>query len=319
MTIDHPVLSALLPVGPLIGIGFVAGKAKLIRGEGVRDLSNLVFLVLTQALLFRTMSSVHIERLNFQSVALYYAVAIALFLALVTVQGWRSRSAVVALGGTFSNMLMIGVPLVGLAYGEAGLVQLFALVSMHALVVLTFATVVLELMVAHEHVQAGQGERRHMLVTVAQAVKNAIVHPIPLPIILGLLYAQTGWGLHPVVERPLKLLGDAFGPVALVLVGVTLAHTAIGAQLKGALVISAIKTFVHPLLLLAAGWLFGLRGVQLAVMVMTAALPVGANVFLFAHRYRKAEELVTATLAVSTAMALVSVSLVLALIPKLPQ
>ena len=121
------------------------------------------------------------------------------------------------------------------------------------------------------------------------------------------------------VERPLKLLGDAFGPVALVLVGVTLAHTAIGAQLKGALVISAIKTFVHPLLLLAAGWLFGLRGVQLAVMVMTAALPVGANVFLFAHRYRKAEELVTATLAVSTAMALVSVSLVLALIPKLPQ
>ena len=192
MTIDHPVLSALLPVGLLIGIGFVAGKAKLIRGEGVRDLSNLVFLVLTQALLFRTMSSVHIERLNFQSVALYYAVAIALFLALVTVQGWRSRSAVVALGGTFSNMLMIGVPLVGLAYGEAGLVQLFALVSMHALVVLTFATVVLELMVAHEHVQAGQGERRHMLVTVAQAVKNAIVHPIPLPIILGLLYAQTG-------------------------------------------------------------------------------------------------------------------------------
>jgi len=318
MTLDHPVLSSLLPVVLLIFIGFVAGKAKLIRGEAVRDLSNLVFLVLTQALLFRTMSSVHIERLDFKSVALYYAVAGALFIVLLLVQGLSSRAAVLALAAIFSNTLMIGVPLVGLAYGEAGLVQLFTLISMHALVLLTFATVVLELLVAHEDAQAGGGAPRHMLVTVAQAVKNAIIHPVPLPIIAGLLYAQTGWGLHPVVERPLKLLGDAFGPVALVLVGVTLAHASIGAQLKGALVISLLKTVLHPVLMLAAGWALGLRGMPLGVMVVAAALPVGANVFLFSQRYRKAEDIVTASVAVSTALALVSVSLVMALIPKLP-
>ena len=65
MNLDHPVLSSLLPVVLLIFIGFVAGKAKLVRGESVRDLSNLVFLVLTQALLFRTMSNVHLEQLDF--------------------------------------------------------------------------------------------------------------------------------------------------------------------------------------------------------------------------------------------------------------
>jgi predicted permease len=96
-----------------------------------------------------------------------------------------------------------------------------------------------------------------MLLTVGQAVKNAVMHPVPLPIIAGLLYAQTGWGLHPVVDRPLKLLGDAFGPVALVLVGVTLAQAAIGAHLKGALVISLLKTVLHPALMGAAGWLPG--------------------------------------------------------------
>jgi hypothetical protein len=56
MTLDHPVLSSLLPVVLLIAIGFVAGKARLIRGEGVRDLSSLVFMVLAPALLFRTMA-----------------------------------------------------------------------------------------------------------------------------------------------------------------------------------------------------------------------------------------------------------------------
>ena len=318
MNLDHPVLSSLLPVVLLIAIGVVAGKSRLVRGEGVRDLSNLVFLVLTQALLFRTMSAVHIERLDFKSVALYYAVAGGLFIALLLIQGLNSRAAVLALAAIFSNTLMIGVPLVSLAYGEAGLVQLFTLISMHALVLLTFATVVLELLVAHEDARAGRTERRHLLLTVGQAVKNAVIHPVPLPIIAGLLYAQTGWGLHPVVDRPLKLLGDAFGPVALVLVGVTLAQSAIGAQLRGALVISAIKTLLHPALMAGAGWLAGLRGLPLAVMVVAASLPVGANVFLFSQRYRKAEDLVTASVAVSTALALLSVSLVMALLPKLP-
>jgi hypothetical protein len=64
MNFDHPVLTSLLPVVLLILVGVAVGRAKLVRQEAVRDLSNLVFLVLTQALLFRTMSSVHLERLD---------------------------------------------------------------------------------------------------------------------------------------------------------------------------------------------------------------------------------------------------------------
>ena len=212
MTLDHPVASSLLPVVLLIGIGFAAGRLKLIRGEAVRDLSNLVFLVLVQALLFRTMATADLARLDLRSVALYYIVAGAMFFALLFIRGLTSRSAVLALAAIFSNTLMIGVPLVQLAYGQAGLVHLFTLISMHALILLTLATVVLELLVAREQAAAGQGPRRHIAATVAQAVKNAVLHPVPLPIIAGFLYSLTGWGLHPVVERPLKLLGDAFGP-----------------------------------------------------------------------------------------------------------
>ena len=316
MTLDHPVASALLPVVLLIGIGFAAGRLKLIRGEAVRDLSNLVFLVLVQALLFRTMATAHLERLDLRSVALYYIVAGAMFFALLFIQGLNSRSAVVALAAIFSNTLMIGVPLVQLAYGQAGLVHLFTLISMHALVLLTLATVVIELLVAREQAANGQQGHRPIAATVARAVKNAILHPVPLPIIAGFLYSLTGWGLHPVVERPLKLLGDAFGPVALVLVGVTLAQTAIGPHLRGATGISLLKCVVHPLLMALAGWALGFGGLALSVMVVAAALPVGANVFLFSQRYHKAEELVTASVAVSTAVAVVTVSITMALLAR---
>ena len=154
----------------LIGIGFVAGRMKLIRGEAVRDLSNLVFLVLVQALLFRSMATAHLERLDLTSVALYYIVAGAMFFALLFMRGLNSRSAVLALASIFSNTLMIGVPLVQLAYGEAALVNLFTLISMHALVLLTLATIVLELLVAREEAAAGHAAPRHIAATVARAM-----------------------------------------------------------------------------------------------------------------------------------------------------
>ena len=185
MTLDHPVASSLLPVVLLIGIGFAAGRLKLIRGEAVRDLSNLVFLVLVQALLFRTMATADLARLDLRSVALYYIVAGAMFFALLLIRGLNSRSAVLALAAIFSNTLMIGVPLVQLAYGQAGLVHLFTLISMHALILLTLATVVLELLVAREQAAAGQGPRRHIAATVAQAVCQIRQSKLPDPKILA--------------------------------------------------------------------------------------------------------------------------------------
>ena len=317
MNFEHPVLSSLLPVVFLISIGFVAGRAKWVRQDAVRDLTNLVFLVLAQALLFRTMSSVHLETLDLRPVFQYFVVAGALFFIMLMMYGRDSRASVLALASIFSNTLMIGVPLIGLAYGEPGQVLLFTLISLHALVLLTMATVVLELQMAYEHA-AEHGESRHMLKTVGMAMKNAVLHPVPLPILIGLIYAQTGWGLHPIVDKPLQLLGASFGPVALVLVGITLAQTPVGENFKGAMKISVVKTFVHPMLMAAAGYAMGMRGLHLTVMVVAAALPIGANVFLFSQRYQKEEDVVTAAVAVSTALALVSVTLVMALLPMLP-
>jgi predicted permease len=51
----------------------------------------------------------------------------------------------------------------------------------------------------------------------------------------------------------------------------------------------------------------------LLVMIVTAALPIGANVFLFSQRYAVAEELVTASVIVSNALALVTLPAVMLL------
>lgn len=313
----NPVFSALLPVVLLIVIGVIAGRAGWIREAAIKDLSNLVFMVLTPALLFRTMSTVHVEQLNFKPVALYFCAALLLFGAMLVWQGWSRRAAVLALAVTFSNTVMIGIPLIGLAYGQAGLVTLFTLISVHSLVLLTLSTVVLELVAAREERATGQGGQRHVALTVLDAIKSGIIHPVPLPIIVGLMFAQTGWVLPEVVDKPLHLLGSAFGPVALVLVGVTLTQVQVGPYLKSALGISLLKNGVLPLLVALLGLGLGMQGLPLTVMIVSASLPMGANVFLFAQRYEVAQDLVTASLAVSTVIGLATVSLVMPLVSLL--
>ena len=151
------------------------------------------------------------------------------------------------------------------------------------------------------------------IVRMLRALRNAIIHPVQAPILLGLLFAQTGLAIPAVLDRPIALLGQAFSPVALMLVGITLALTPVGRHWRPALLHASIKNLVHPALVAALGLAFGLRGLPLAVMVVAASLPIGANVFLFAQRYRSSEGLITASVVVSTVMALVSVSAVMAL------
>ncbi len=306
----HPVVASLTPVFLLIAAGYLAGRLQWIRESAVRDLSNLVFLLLIPALLFRTMSGVNVQALDLRPLLAYFPAALLLLGVNIVWRGFNRASVVMALGGVFSNMVMIGITLVELAYGKAALVTLLTLVSVHALILLTVGSVVLELVVARE-ARAGGERAPHVLETAWSAFKGALIHPIPLPIISGLLYAQTGWGLPAVIDKPLQLLGSAFGPIALVLVGVTLARTPLRGQLAPSLWITLSKNLVLPLLVGVSAWAWGITGLPLTVMVVAAALPMGANVFLFAQRYEVAQELTTAAMGLSTALALFTLSAVM--------
>ncbi|GAB2474289.1 AEC family transporter [Comamonas humi] len=312
------VIVSLIPVVLFIALGYLSGRMGWVKATSVRDLSNIVFLILTPALLFRTMSGVRVQELNLHTIAIYFSAAGLMFAATLCWQGFTTLGAARALAHCFSNNIMIGVPLVGMVFGEQGLVTLFTIISVHALILMTAAAVVFELAVMAQQVQAGGGEARRdygaMLRTTARALWNGIVHPVPLPIIAGLLYAQTGWGLPEVVDKPLQLLSQALGPIALLLVGVTLFYTTVGRYFAAAARIAAVKLLGLPVLVVAVAWLWGLRGLPLSVLATTAALPVGANVFLFTQRYEVAREEVTASIAVSTSAALVTIPLVLLLV-----
>jgi malonate transporter and related proteins len=310
---SHPVLAALLPVVILIAIGFIAGRTGLMTAHSVKDLSKLVFTIFLPPMLFRTMVNVHPENLQGKPL-LAYVVGMALMYAVVFFAAGRNRrAAVLGLAASYSNTVMIGIALIQFAYGEQGVAVLLALVAVHSLIMLGLATVVLELVTLREKSEA-QG---HPLQIMATSIWNTLKQPMIFPIIAGLLYAQTGWGIPLVIDKPLQLLGNAFSPLAVILVGITLAATRVGEHLRIALGLSFLKNVAHPLVVTGVGLALGLQGLPLAVMIVTASLPIGANVFLFAQRYETALPETTAAVAVSTGVALISVALALSLSLKL--
>ena len=152
---------------------------------------------------------------------------------------------------------------------------------------------------ARERQARGQGAAlRH---TLALTARNTLIHPVVLPVLVGLLWNLTGIGLPPVLDDALATLAAAVVPLCLVLIGVNLESYGLHGQWRSALTASLLKLLVLPALVLVVAHVgFGLAGLPLAVVVMMAALPAGSNALIFAQRYDTLQAETTAAIVVST-------------------
>ena len=160
------------------------------------------------------------------------------------------------------------------------------------------------------------GSRAHWD-TLRSTVRNALIHPVVLPVVVGLCWNLAGWPLPAVADRTLAMLAAAVVPVCLVLIGLTLAYQDLQGRWRGALAISVLKLVALPALVLAtARWGFGLSGVPLSVVVLMAALPVGSNALIFSQRYQTLEAEATAAIVISTVAFVATSSLWLAVLAR---
>lgn len=307
----------LLAVVFTVLLGYAAGRMKWLgsgtdASDPARVLSNAAFYIFIPALLFRTTARLDFDTLPGPLMAAYFG-PVALWLA-GTYLWHRRRDAgaapsVRAITVTFGNTVQLGIPLAAAVFGESGLALHIALVSVHALILLSLATALVERDLAH-----GASWHAQLIVT----LRNTVIHPVVLPVLAGMAWNLTGWGLHPIADEVLALLGSAVVPLCLVLIGISLAYYGVAGRWRAAFAFSVAKLIVLPALVLAtAKGVFGIGGLPLAVIVVMAALPVGSNPLIFAQRYRVLEGEVTAAIVVSTVAFAATLALWLALLGML--
>jgi len=202
--IAGPVLDVVLPVYGLIATGWAAARAGRLRAEDVRRFSDLTFVVFVPALLFRAMARADFGALAPGVPLAYFAAALAMFGAVVALRwrrGARVDAAVDGLAASFSNTVMIGIPLARIGWGEPGLALLLSIVAFHSLVMLTSATFVFEVAAATGHPARAAGV----------ALRRSLTHPVILPIVAGALWGAFGLPLPGPVDATIGLLAAVPG------------------------------------------------------------------------------------------------------------
>ena len=299
------VFYKLLAIFLTVALGWAAGRMRWL-GSGqdgsdpARVLGDAAFYIFVPALLFRTTVRLDFASMPWRTVAAFFVPVLAYLLAVYLWQRRRradgpAAPAVRAITASFGNSVQLGIPMAAALFGERGLAIHIALVSLHALVLLSVLTTLVELDLARA---AGP---RDLGATLRTTVRNTVIHPVVLPVLAGLAWNTTGLGLHPVVDETLAALGSAVVPLCLVLIGMTLAYYGLQGRARGAAGLSLLKLVVLPALVLAtARWGFGLEGLPLQVVVLMAALPSGSNALIFAQRYATLQAEATAAIVFST-------------------
>ena len=298
----------LVAIFAIVAIGYIADRARWLgEGDAARVLSNAAFYLFVPALLFRTTARIDLHTLPWRTLAAFFVPAIGCLLA-VYLFGRRAQNAagpaaapsVRALSVSFGNTVQLGIPMATALFGVEGLAVHLAIVSLHALLLLTVATTLVELDLARAQAVHRGGEHS-LSATLRTTVRNTVIHPVVLPVLVGLLFNLAGFRIPALADETLLLLAQAVVPVCLVVIGMSLAHYGVRGALRGAVWMSGAKLLLLPALVLVAGhWGAGLIGMPLAVIVLCAALPVGSNALLFAQRYQTLEHEATAAIVIST-------------------
>ena len=303
------VFLKLLAIFVVVALGWVAGKARWLgEGDPARVLANAAYYIFVPALLFRTTVRIDLAAMPWGTVIAFFVPVLALLFGVYAWERCRRHArgtpaaapSVRAISATFGNSVQVGIPFAAALFGEAGLAIHVALVSLHALTLLTVLTALVELDLARERRTLGHSNA-HLLRTLGRTMRNTIVHPVVLPVLAGLAWNLAGLPLPAIADEILATLGQAVVPLCLVLIGMSLAYYGVKGAVRGAVAITLLKLFLLPALVLAvAHWGFGLSGLPLAVVVMMAALPVGSNALIFSQRYAALEAEATAAIVLST-------------------
>ena len=140
------LLQTTLPVFGLILLGYVVGWAGVIDRAGIRGLSRFTFRIAIPVLLVRSMANVALSGpVEWPLMAAYYGATLVMYAAGMGAGRWifsqpLEQQAIFGLGASFSNLVVLGLPIVLVVYGNEGELPMYMILSCNAAVLFFLAS-----------------------------------------------------------------------------------------------------------------------------------------------------------------------------------
>jgi predicted permease len=302
-------LSVAAPHFVLVLVGFLLAASGRWPKAVSDALATFVFGVAVPALLFRLMSDPsRLPPFDVRLLLAFFGGCLVTFVIgrMVGSALFRLDSvqqSVFALGGVFSNNVLLGIPLAKAMLGDAALAPVSLVLVFNSLTLWTLATVSVE--------WARHGELSvHGFLGTA---KKVVTTPVIAAVLVGAAFGLTGFKLPEMVDEPLHLISQSAAPLALIVVGMGLSEYGIRAGWRVGAGITLLKLVVQPVVVLLLAILLGLPPLERQAVVLLASLAVGVNVYVMARQFDALQSSVASSMVLSTALSVITTPLALAL------
>lgn len=302
------VLSALIPIFALIGLGFTLRHIDFPEAAFWPRLEQLVYYVLFPALLVEKLASADAGSSGIGRLLLAVTVTLSAMAVLLILLRRRfpvdgpGFSSVFQGGLRFNSYLGLAAALAlygGDGAAAAAMVMAFMipLVNVYCVGVLT--------------VYAG-GQP-----SLAAMARGMLRNPLILGCIAGLSLNRTGIGLPGGLDGVLEITGRAALPLGLMTVGAGLQLKTAWRQGGTLAATAALKLAIMPLLALGAAWLTGLSLLETQVLVLFSALPTATSAYILARQLGGDATLMATILTVQITLSLLTLPLIMTLLGML--
>lgn len=294
-----------LPFFMVIGVGYGAGRSGFFTESATAWLTKFVFYFALSAMLFRFSANLSLADVFDPTFVKAYLLGTAVVYVLATAIALMRRipvqeAAVEAQCATIGNVGFLGIPMLVLLLGEAAIAPVMLVLAVDLIVFGSLIVIII----------TGARDGRISLGIFRSIGLGLIKNPMIVSIVLGLTWS----GLQIPIPGPLNefviLLGNAATPGALFAIGASLASKS-AERVSVAGWLSFCKLVLHPAAVaVAALVIFPVEPYAAGVMIAAAALPVAGNVYMLAQHYGVAPHRVSSSILISTALSIVTVSLV---------
>ena len=298
------IADIVLPIFGVIAFGYVCAWTGLLRERVAEGVSDYVYTIAIPLLIFRTLAEATLPDISpWGYWAVYFAGAavswaIAQTLSALAFRRDMREAIVHGLTSAQSNIVLVGIPLVLAAVGEAGAVPLFLLVAVNLPLMMAVASLMVE--------ATGAGLSRAALLGVA---RNLATNLILIGFAAGIAAQFLGIRPSGAPKAVIDLIAQSSVPCALFAMGLALRRYGVFGDLTMSAVLAALKLLVHPLIVwLLVTFVVPLPPVFAAVAVLFAAMPCGINAYLIAERFQAGVAAAAGAVTLSTTFSILTIS-----------
>lgn len=300
------ILDAIFPVVAIAALGYLVRARQIFTELETNVIERLAFWFLLPCLLFYGTATADFPAtvdwnflFGFYGVLLLvYALGMLLGRLLF---GYSLRElSVFGMAGAYSNVTILGIPITLQVLGQAALVPMLMLITVHNLIIYTVGTLLVEL-----KPEAGSSIGRHLL----RIGKEMLMNPISGSLLAGAAWNLLGFSFPAAIAGTFELLRPSAIPASLFALGAGLHRYHIRGAIGAASVIVLLKLLLMPWL---TWWVLRWLEVDLLwarTAVMLSAMPVGISVYVFSRRYQSCETAVATSIVLASLGTVLSITL----------